>query len=275
MKKHLGSFLFLCASAAACSTPSTPSDAGIDTGIASDASAADAPTADTASPDAGAMDGGAPADSGVTSDATSGVDGSTVNDAANPFADAGALGEPAWVPITVLTSGSCPTLTPCGGAIAGTWDVSGACIEVPIASAVAMCPGAMITRSDGRARGRVVFGAAPMVARRIAQFEAQVDVFVPGICALAVGGCGAIERNLATINPMSTCAASPTGDCRCTSRSSSTIDDTDGYRTESNEIVSATLGKRWGYCVADGSLRYRDSSPSGPREPGVVTLRQR
>jgi|LNFM01.1.fsa_nt_gb hypothetical protein len=271
MKIQAIRLLCIFSGVAACSTAPAPTDSSTDTGITADITAADsAPEDSSITVDSGvALDSAMPpADSGVS-------DSGAAGDAANPFADAGALGEPAWVPITVLTSGTCPVLNPCGGAIVGTWDVSGACIEVPIASAVAMCPGAMITRSDGRARGRVVFGSAPMVARRVAQFEAQVDVFVPALCATVAGGCSVIERGFVAVNPMSSCVPTPSGDCRCTSRSSSSIDDSDGYRTESNEIVSSTIGKRWAYCVADGSLRYRDTSPSGAREPGTVTLRRR
>lgn len=198
-----------------------------------------------------------------------------VTDAPDPFADAGALGPPATVPVTVMTRGTCPAVTPCGGAIAGTWDVAALCVEVPIADAVALCPGAMITRADGQARGRVIFGTSPMIARRTAQANVQVDLSIPALCARAAGGCDALQANFRMSVPDTTCTANAVGVCNCTSRVSSTIDDGDVYATRDNDIVSVTSGKRWGYCVAGNDLRYVDRSASGPREPGVVTLRRR
>ena len=199
----------------------------------------------------------------------------SVGDAPDPFADAGALGPPAPVPVTVVTRGTCPALTACGGAIAGTWDVSGVCIEVPIADTVALCPGAMITRADGQARGRVVFGTAPAIARRVAEANVQVDLTVPAVCARLLGGCAALQATIVLSAPDTVCTASSAGDCACTSRVRSVIDDGDLYATRSNEIVSETTGKRWGYCVAGAELRYVDRSATGPREPGVVSLRRR
>lgn len=165
----LSMFVLHCGGAA---TPDAASDVVLDHEPSS---------ADGAPVDAGLEDSGAaPADSGVVRDGAAIDDtGVTPSDGGALFADAGPLGEPPWVAVTVLTSETCPTLTPCGGSVVGTWDVSGVCVEVPIADAVARCPGARITRADGRARGRVTFEASPMVARRIAQFETQVDLSFP------------------------------------------------------------------------------------------------
>lgn len=245
---------------AACGSTTSPTDSG------SNDSAAQ--------PDSAGSTADASMDAGSSPDASSLPDATAASDASNPFADAGALGEPAWVPITVLTTGACPTLMPCGGDVLGTWDVSGACIEVPIESALAACPGAMITRREGRARGRVTFTAMPNIARRVAQSEATVEAFVPEVCAMAVGGCAGLQAILQRGAPSATCAATATG-CSCTASAAYTIDDGDGYTIQGNEIVSSTLMKRWEYCIADNSLRYRDSSPSGAREPGTITLRRR
>lgn len=211
----------------------------------------------------------------ASADAESIPDASTTADAGNPFPDAGPLGDPPWVPITVLTTGTCPVLTPCGGDVTGTWDVSGACIEVPIESALAACPGAMITRREGRGRGRVIFGTSPMIARRIAQSEAVVEMFVPALCATPLGGCPGLQTLLQRVNAAATCSPTPASDCNCSAGANFTINDTDTYSTMNNEITSASSSKRWAYCIAENTLRYRDTSPSEPREPGTISLTRR
>lgn len=253
---------FIATAMLACGSSTTPADGSSSDAIADAAMAADS---------------NIPSDAGSAPDREDppAQDAGNESDASNPFADAGALGEPAWVPITVLTAGSCPAISACGGNIVGTWDVSSACIEVPLEQALSLCPGAMITRREGRARGRVTFGASPMVARRVAQSEATVESFVPAACAQAVGGCMGLQSLLQRGAPTATCAAGAMGGCDCRATAAFTIDDGDAYRTEVNEIVSATSGKRWEYCVEGESLRYRDTSPSGMREPGSISLRRR
>jgi hypothetical protein len=251
------SFALLAALLGACGSTTSPTDA----------SSSDA----LLSPSDSAAEASAPQDvAPPIADASA-----PITDAGGPFADAGPLGAPEWVPVTVLTSSTCPPLAPCGGDIAGTWDVSGVCLEIPLATALAACPGATITRADGRARGRVVFSTAPSIARRVAESEARVDLLVPAVCAAAAGGCAALQALLVRAAPGATCAAAATGDCLCTAQQRYTIDDGDAYTTMSNQIVSTTSGKRWDYCVDGSTLRYRDQSPSGAREPGVVSLRRR
>jgi hypothetical protein len=196
-------------------------------------------------------------------------------DAGMPFGDAGMLGEPAWVDLTVLTDGtSCPDLVPCGGDVLGTWDVTGGCFAAPLPRELMMCPGARVAGS-GRARGRVTF--ADGIARRLAQTEVTVTAFIPAFCATVAGGCMAIEdlaRSRAGGAEVA-CRTVGRGDCDCAIRQVQLIDDGDLYTTMGNQIVSTTSGKRWDYCVSGESMRYEDVSPSGAREPGVVSLGRR
>lgn len=200
-------------------------------------------------------------------------DAPAATDAATPPVDAGALGEPAWVGVDVRTSGACDALNACGGDVRGTWDVAGVCIEVPIADAVMRCPGAQISRTGGRARGRVTFDGAR--ARRAAEWTAEVEVAIPAYCAALLGGCDGIQTAVRGAVPDTTCAADATGACRCLARQNGGIDDGDGYSTSGTQIVSATLLRRWDYCVSGAQLRYRDASATGPREPGTITLARR
>ena len=194
-------------------------------------------------------------------------------DAGDPFGDAGPLGPPSWTDLDVLDEGMCEPLVACGGDETGTWDVGGGCIEVPVPEQLMRCPGAAVTRRAGRARGRVTFASG--VADRTAQWEVEVELFVPSFCASFVGGCDAITSTLRGVVPDSACRAEGEGDCRCAARQSGSIDDGDAYRIEANQIVSITSGKRWDYCVEDTRLRYRDVSAEGMLEPGIITLEQR
>ncbi|MDQ3030897.1 MAG: hypothetical protein M3Y87_00635 [Myxococcota bacterium] len=201
-------------------------------------------------------------------------------DGGDPFVDAGALGSPPFVAIDVLYDGSeCDPLVPCGGDVVGTWDVQGGCIQLPdIEGMVSMCPGGTVTTRTARARGRVEFDAT--IARRVAQSEVELEVFLPAFCASFIGGCGAIETQLRMQAPDSACITEPSGDCLCATRQLNTIDDTDAYTIDGNEIVSST-GQRWAYCVDGDALRYEDVTPTpdgGPapmREPGIIDLGRR
>lgn len=213
------------------------------------------------------------ADAGAVTDAPTASANDVPAPRDRPQGDDGALGPPAEVAVEVRTSGSCDALTACGGDVQGTWDVAGVCIEVPIDDTVMRCPGARITHRTGRASGRVVFGAG--VARRQAQWSAQVEVFIPALCAGFVGGCAGIQSAVRAVVPDTTCATEGAGDCRCAARQAGALDDTDGYSTEGGQIVSATLRRRWDYCITGAQLRYRDASAMGPREPGTITLSRR
>ena len=193
-------------------------------------------------------------------------------DAGTPFGDAGPLGLPEWVPLEVGEPGTCDELEPCGGDVHGTWDVAGGCFEVAIEDTLSRCPGAEVTRREGEARGRVVFGDTR--AHRVAQARVEIDIFFPEICARYYS-CDMLEAAMAAAATEAWCDTEPTGDCRCTARYVSEIDDRDLYTTESNEIVSTSSGKRWAYCIDGDTLRYEDTSPSEPREPGIVTLERR
>jgi hypothetical protein len=187
--------------------------------------------------------------------------------------DGAGLGAPAEVSVVVLTTGTCEALTACGGDVRGTWDVAAVCLEVPIEETVNRCPGGRVTRREGRASGRVIFGSG--FAQRRAQWTAEVEVFIPGVCAGFLGGCPGIQSTVRAVAPDTTCVMEGLGDCRCTARQSGTLADGDGYDTASGQIVSSSLGRRWDYCIAADRLRYRDVSATGPREPGTITLARR
>ncbi|MBN8610481.1 MAG: hypothetical protein J0L92_07855 [Deltaproteobacteria bacterium] len=278
MNTRTSLFVILLASLSGCGGGTVVEDAGLDAPIESldAASLVDAaPAVDAVSaPD----DAPRALDGDLASDAPSGSDSGTIlptYDGGDPFDDDGGLGAPAWVELDVITDGSaCPPLDACGGDVEGTWDVTGGCFELPIEDDLSRCPGAAVTRREGRARGRVTFDGA--FARRVAQSEVVVELFVPSLCADFVGGCDAIEDLVRMATVDSECVTEASGNCRCAARQVYAIDDADGYTLESNQIVSATLGRRWDYCIDGTSLRYEDVTPgSTMREPGIIELGSR
>lgn len=226
-------------------------------------------------PDAAALgDTGVRVDAAVRADAPGpNADGGMPLDARPPADVRATLGDPEWVDVDVRTNGRCPPLNACGGAVEGTWDVGAVCLEVPIEETLMRCPGARVTRRGGRARGRVTFGER--LALRRAEWSAEVQVAIPAVCAAFVGGCAGIQAAVRALAPDTTCQTAASGDCDCLARQAGMLQDGDGYATEGGQIVSATLMRRWDYCVSADTLRYRDVSAREPREPGVITLRRR
>jgi hypothetical protein len=276
---RFASLLLSCAllTLIACGESHDGADAGHDAGIVVTIDAgrdAGPPSADGGTP---RLDSATPVPDAAPPDR----DGSLLPpiDGGNPFGDAGALGEPAWADVDVHYDGTeCDALVPCGGDVVGTWDVTGGCFELPnIETMIALCPGATITTRTARARGRVSFDGT--FARRLAQSEVEIEVFVPAICASFAGGCDGIETQVQMRVPDSACVASAAGDCTCAARQIGVIDDADAYTIEGNEIVSSTGAKRWAYCISgtagSRSLSYEDVSPSGTREPGIIELGER
>jgi hypothetical protein len=256
--------LILLAGAASCSSTPSGLDASSDAALTDSGTAADSGGMDAAAGDAGS-DAGA-----------SGNDGGAVLppiDAGDPFTDAGPLGEPAWVPVEVRTSSACAPLTACGGDVVGTWDVRGVCVQLAIGSALTACPTARSTIAVHKARGRVVFDGT--IAHRVAQSQVEADVFVPSLCASFVGGCTGLAQLLQPKVPDSNCVTDQAGDCQCAARQYTMIDDADAYTTSNNEIIAASANKQWAYCISNSQLTYQDNSPTGPKEPGIVTLQKR
>lgn len=233
---------------------------------------------------AAACGGGAGArarDGGPLTDAPAHMDSTAVVDAPRAAADggdprwpdAGALPPPEWAALAVGGRGSCPPTASCGGAIAGAWDVAGGCFEVDVEGALAACPGATVTRREGRGRGRVVFGADAL-GHRVAQAVVEVAFVVPAPCLAAVS-CDAIAGAVAPLVTEARCGLAAGGHCACEAMLRVELDQRAAYRVDGDAIVAVGTDRRWAFCVDGDRLRYWDTSPSGPLEPGRVELRRR
>lgn len=224
----------------------------------------------------GGLDAGSGTDGGMDAggDVDAGASDAGATDAHIDWPDGGGISDPVWVDLTVGPAGSCPGFTACGGDVVGTWDLNGGCFEIDIESAIATCPGARVTRRIGRGRGRVVFEASS--AHRVAESVVEADTFFPAACT-AFYSCAMLETAMASVWTEARCTSMPSGDCNCTARQLTFIDDVDLYTlsTSTNEIVGSVSGKRWEYCIAGARFDYRDSSATGTREPGDIELVRR
>ena len=269
----LSSLIAACSPAAVSGNFGPPSDAAADSpAVATDTPAAPVDVPPTPQDVPAAVDAGSPPVDAPIPVLDSGAP--PPRDAGPLPVDAGALGEPAWVPLDVRAGDrSCPPLAPCGGNESGTWDVGGGCIDVVSPTELMSCPGARIDRATGRARGRVVYAGG--FARRASQWEIEMSLFIPQLCAAFIGGCSAIESIARASYPDTTCTTEGAGNCRCLVRQAGVINDGDRYTVSGTQFISASSGKRWNYCVAGNQLRYADVSRSGPREVGIIELTRR
>jgi len=217
--------------------------------------------------DAGAVDGADSGSPAVTDAGAANDGGSTPTiDAGPDFCDS-----PAAFGIEVVEPGECDALVPCGGDLVGTWDFSGGCVEVPIEEAVMRCPGATVVRREGTATGCVTF--TPTIARRVATGSVEVEAFFPALCT-AFFSCDMLQSTFRMTAPDTECTEDDSG-CTCLARLAIEIDDTDFYRSEGNQIVSTTSGRRWDYCIEGDALSYTDATVGTTREPGIYDLASR
>lgn len=205
-----------------------------------------------------AEDGSAARDSGTDTDA-----GSVTTDA----------GPPPDVAFEVRVDGTyCPALASCGGALEGTWQVSGGCVDfVQVNTLRSVCPSASV-RGTGTARGRVTFAGTTMTRNLDVDWRGAVGI--PGSCSTLVGGCGAVESTVRANVPGAAVSCPPdgAGGCACTLTIGRTLADTSTIRLEGNQFVRDADARRWEYCVSGSSLRYRETT--GVHEPGAFAFTQ-
>ena len=215
-------------------------------------------------------DGAMSGDDGAIPDGeggTPGGDGSIPVDGGAVGIDAG---PPPDVAFEVRVDGTvCSALAPCGGALDGTWQVSGGCVAFTQVNTLRdVCSGASV-RGTGTASGRVSFAGGTMT--RNVNIDWRGTVNVPVDCARLVGGCGVVQSTIRGYVPGATvsCPGDGSGGCACSLSIVATITDSSAYRIEGNQIVRAD-GRRWDYCVSDASMQYRETT--GSFEPGTYAF---
>jgi hypothetical protein len=195
-----------------------------------------------------------------------GSSGSSGADAGGSASDGGSLASVA--PVDVTFAGSCPAATPCGGAVLGTWDYTGVCVDDPLAALKQQCPTATVESQKGTVKGRVAFAATTV--KRTSTFAYTASVTLPAACSF--GQCATLQQTLAQSFKTASCKAAG-GGCACDLGTGSEANQEDAYAVDGNTINIAD-GSKYDFCVAGGSLSY---TPRGNADdaPGAYTLTKR
>jgi hypothetical protein len=194
-------------------------------------------------------------------DGGGGTDGQVQN---NP--DSSNTGGPS--PANVDLKDSCPSFTPCGGSVEGTWDYTGGCAEIDLSQLKQACSGITVSDMSATVTGRVVFDAVQVVRQYTATGKAKISV--PAVCAQPAGGCTVLQTEMGN---GTTCSDDGSGGCNCNFTTTTSDDKTDTYTVQGDTVVTGD-GNSYDFCVSGGSMTYRHSSGGSP-EHGSFTLTKR
>jgi len=187
-------------------------------------------------------------------------------DGANPQNDSSTTGGPTAANIDLKDT--CPSFTPCGGSVEGTWDYTGGCAELDLSDLKQACSGITVSDTSATVTARVVFAAGQVTRQYTATGKAKL--YVPAVCAQPAGGCATLQSE---IGGGATCSDDGSGGCNCNISSTTNDDKTDTYTVQGDTVVTGD-GNSYDFCVNGGSMTYRHSSGGSP-EHGSFTLTKR
>jgi hypothetical protein len=189
--------------------------------------------------------------------------------------NAGAGGEssvpPPIVPIEV---GACGAFTPCGGDLDGVWTYVEACVDpadlgIDEGALRQLCPG-IDFELEGEVAGTLTFSEGRLT--RQGASSARGTIAVPGLCALGLGGCAGVRRELLDAGLAGAVCTSGGGlfpSCNCAF--GLVAPEIDGVQFETNgAVLSLSNGRTFEYCVEGDVLTQTETN--GAVEPGVRRL---
>ncbi len=197
------------------------------------------------------------------SDAGNGNDSAAQGDSA--IGNDSSVVPPDAKPVDVTFSASCPKVNPCGGAVVGTWDYTGVCIDDPLAGFKQQCPSATVQSQKGTVKGRVVFDALKVTRTSSVSYSASITV--PVECS--GGQCALVQQALSKSFDSATCKASG-GGCACDVALTTNANEANGYTVQGNQ-VKISDGSTYDFCVAGAKLSYVPSG-SNKEQPGAYEM---
>jgi hypothetical protein len=211
---------------------------------------ADAGAVDAGTPDAGTPDAGQPASDG----------GFTVPDAGTPTS-------------VSVTTGSCAMVTPCAGALEGTWFITAACADDPLADFRQACSSVTTVSNTSTLTGRLDFVGAQFNREVATTYATTVNL--PAACASL--GCSTVQSILRTTVPTATCTTAGSGrtGCDCSLSGSATFSERGTWTSTGGVVtlISPNKTRTFDTCEAAASLKMRETT-SGltGTERGTTTL---
>ncbi len=239
----------------------------------------DATVADTREPsETGPVDA-ARSDATPTPDASVDAGRDATVDASGDAGDASVDAADAGPGTGALTFRGCGALAACGGAVPGTWDFSGGCLENPLGAFTAQCPGLVERGLRGTLVGNMSFtgtNTAGAVTRTL-QLSVVADVTFPSTC-IAPASCALLPLVIGSQLPGATASCTGTSSCVCTLTYTRNENVSTTYVTAGNSMTFGN-GEAHNYCVTGGQLRTKQTV-AGPGQPaaltdGVFTLQKR
>lgn len=190
---------------------------------------------------------------------------SQAGDAGNKTGDA-AKGGPQAVQVSI--EASCPSTTPCGGGVEGTWNYTGGCAELDLTSLTTACPAASITNTSATVTAQVSFAGGNVSRAYTVTGKATLDV--PASCAVPAGGCAAVQSDIASGATNASCADDGSGGCQCDVTSTESDQGSTTYTVQGDTIVTGD-GNEYAFCVQGNGMSYRHTNGSSA-EQGSFTL---
>ncbi len=172
---------------------------------------------------------------------------------------------------------ACPSVSPCGGDVVGTWQVTQACLS-GTEDLNSTCPGASASITSSFA-GTVIYSSNNTYTSMITG-SGTTQFHYPGACLPTGYTCTQFSQLLMSVGSYSSvdCAPDAAGVCNCDAVTSSLPSDESGTFTTSGVALTTMHGGSTSsgtYCV-QGNVMYQMQAPGdgGTQATGVVVLRR-
>lgn len=167
-----------------------------------------------------------------------------------------------------VSFGSCVAPAACGGAVEGTWDYAGGCIDDPFAAVKQQCPSATTSNVTGSIAGTVNFVGDGLYRKAKASFSGTITL--PVTCTMGAP-CSAIQSAMTSAFDTVTCTG--TSSCDCVVTSHVDVEDATTFTVSGNTLTTAD-GNTYDYCVAGAQMTERQTN-SNATERGNFSLKKR
>jgi hypothetical protein len=186
----------------------------------------------------------------------------------NGAGDHNSAGDPGGTPGTVTLADTCPTFTPCGGTLPGTWHYTNACFEKS-----ALFPSSLFTNigcgtpafgalSSSTIIGSVAFATTQVTRSGTVSLTLNITTTSGGYCT-----CGNLQSALAYAYSAAVCTGTAT--CVCTVTFDGSVNDSTAY-TAAGNVITLNGSRTFDYCVSGNTLKYKETTATDP-EPGIFT----